>query len=255
MRIKSWIDLPSVLALAITAICCNYGHSATIFSDNFDSYADTAAMQAVWGAAGAGTLSTTTAYSGSQSMSHPGGADNTHNLAADLIPTDANPVILSGKIYDDGAANKRYSIGFRSLSTFPLFEMGNYNSVSGQSYYARINSFPGGGSPDWVSLGAGSGTEGWHSFRAKFTGSSINISVDLKSDGSIDGSYDFNLLGSYGAAGLGVLRLGGPSSLSSPGGGGYFDDISVDVVPEPTSFLLLGLSGMFALVNLRRSQR
>jgi PEP-CTERM motif len=252
MKVTRLTSLASLVALALSA---GNAPAATIFSDNFDSYADTAAMQAVWGAAGAGTLSTTTAYSGSQSMAHPGGADNTHNLAADLIPTDANPVILSGKIYDDGAGNKRYSIGFRSLATFPLFEMGNYNAVSGQSYYARINSFPGGGSPDWVSLGAGSGTEGWHTFRAKFTGSSVNISVDLKSDGSIDGSYNFNLLGSYGAPGLGVLRLGGPSNLSSPGGGGNFDDISVEVVPEPTSFLLLGLGGIFALVNLRRSQR
>jgi hypothetical protein len=250
MRIKPRNALPGVLALAITAVCCSYGNSATIFSDNFDSYADTTAMQAVWGAAGLGTLDTTNGYGGSQAMAHPGGTDNTYNLTSDLIPTDADPVVLSGKIYDDGVGNKRFTIGFRSLATFPLFEMGAFNQDVGEGYYTRVNTFPG-LSPNWVSLGAGGNVEGWHSYRAKFTGSTIDVTIDLNSNGSIDGSYSGNLGGAY-TTGLGQLRLGGPSNLSSTGGGGLFDDIAVEVVPEPTSILALGCGIAALIVGARR---
>lgn len=72
-------------------------HADVYIDDDFASYATTAEMQAVWGAAGAGSLSTTFGYGGGQSMQHPAGADNTFALAADLIPTDANPVVLREK--------------------------------------------------------------------------------------------------------------------------------------------------------------
>ena len=218
--------------------------------DDFESYADTTAMQAIWGAAGAGTLDTANGFSGTQSMAHPGGTDNTINLAADIIPTDAEPVVLRGRILDDGMPNKRFSIGLRSLSTFPLFEMGRYNSVIGEDYYARINTFPG-LSPDWVSLGLGAAVAGWHTFEATFTGTDITVTVDLNSDGILDYNNAFVLAAAY-TTGLGQLRLGGPSNLSSPGGGGNFDDIFLATVPEPATGLWIALSGLGLLVCRRR---
>ena len=217
--------------------------NADVYIDeDFESYANTAEMQAVWGAVGLGSLSTTFGFSGTQSMLHPGGTDNTFALAADLIPTDANPVVLRGKMYDDGASNKRFTIGMRSLSTFPLFEMGRYNyPILGEDYYVRINSFPG-LSPDYVPLGLGGGKTGWHTFEATFTGSDITISVDLYTDSVTDANMVFALGGAYATQGLGVVRLGGPSNLSSPGGGGYYEDIYLAQIPEPKSLALLGLS-------------
>lgn len=251
MSLTRFLSFLGVAALSALIPSIPGASAATIFNDNFDTYADTAAMQAVWGSAGLGTLDTSGGYGGSQAMAHPGGADNTYNLSADLIPTDANPVILTTKIFDDGTGNKRFTIGFRSLTTFPLFEMGSYNSIVGQGYYARINTFPGlSPSPDWVSLGAGANVAGWHTFKAIFSGSAIDVTVDLNSNGSIDGSYNVNM-GPYGTAGLGQLRLGGPSNLTSPGGGGLFDDIVVEVVPEPTSVVLLGC-GIGAVLALKR---
>ena len=234
------------MTLTIAAV-----HAGIYINDDFESYANTAEMQAVWGATGAGTLSTTFGYGGGQSMQHPAGAVNSISLAADLIPTDAQPVVLRGKIYDDAVPNKRFTIGMRSLSTFPLFEMGRYNSVLGEDYYARITTFPGGTSPGYVPLGLGGGKVGWHTFEAVFTGSDITVSVDLYSDDTIDASQVWALGGAYTTLGLGQVRLGGPSGLSSAGGGGYYDDIYLAQIPEPASIVLLGL-GAIGIYRVRR---
>ncbi len=220
--------------------------------DDFESYADTAAMQGVWGAAGLGTLDPTMGLSPTQSMAHPGGTDNTFALGADLIPSNAQPVVLRGAIFDDGAGNKRFSIGFRSLATFPLFEMGMYNSVLNENYFSRITLFPG-ANPSWIPMPGltSMAPAGWHTWEATFTGTDITVTLDLMSDSTIDSTQITALGGAYGADGLGVVRLGGPSNLSSPGGGGNFDDIHLAQIPEPASLTLLALGGL-AVLRRRR---
>ena len=42
-------------------------------------------------------------------MQHPAGTDNTISLAADLIPSDTEPVVLRGVMYDDAVPNKRFT--------------------------------------------------------------------------------------------------------------------------------------------------
>ena len=186
--------VPIALSAVMVSVCA--ANELPLIDDNFEGYANTAEMQAVWGAAGLGTLATTTGFSGTQSMQHPGGADNTIQLAADLFPTDANPIVLRGRMYDDGASNKRFSIGIRSLSTFPLFEMGRYNAVIGQDYYVRMTTFPG-LSVNWVDLGLGAAVQGWHTFEAVFTASDITVSVDLGSDSVVDTTQVFAIIGPY----------------------------------------------------------
>lgn len=241
-----------VALLVMIALITAGAQAATVYiDDDFESYADTAAMQAVWGAAGLGTLDTTNALSPTQSMAHPAGTDNTFTLGADLIPSDTEPVVFRAAIYDDGAGNKRFTIGMRSLNTFPLFEMGHYNS--GEAYYTRITLFPGSTSPGWEPMPGNVGkVQGWHTWEATFTGTDITVTLDLMSDGSIDSTRVTALGGAYGADGLGVVRLGGPSNLSSAGGGGNFDDIYLAQIPEPATMALLGLGGLLLRSRRRR---
>jgi hypothetical protein len=152
--------------------------------------------------------------------------------------------VLSGAIYDDAAGNKRFSIGMRSLNTFPLFEMGMYNSVVGENYYARVTLFPG-ANPSWQPMpGSLPATEGWHTWEATFTGSDITVTLDLLSDSTIDSTMVVPLGDVYGVDGLGQVRLGGPSNLWSAGGGANIDDVYLAQLPEPASLLLLGLGAL-----------
>ena len=239
-----------LLVLGAVALFASAALASTVYiDDDFESYADTAAMQTVWGATGLGTLDTANGLSPSQSMAHPAGVTNKFTLGADLIPSDAEPVVLRGAIYDNANGNKRFTIGMRSLVTFPLFEMGMYNSLAGENYYYRVSTFPG-ANPSWLPMpGSIPATVGWHTFEATFTGSAVTVTLDLLSDGSIESTAVVPLTGAY-TSGLGVVRLGGPSDLSSAGGGGNFDDIYLAQIPEPTSLALLALGGL-ALIRRR----
>src|SRR5512135_1135944 len=84
----------------------------TIFSDNFDSYADQAAMNAVWnvGLAPAGvglTLSTEQAFSPSQSAQAPG-TTTAYTMGHDITPVwglNSAPLTWSFEFYDSTQAN------------------------------------------------------------------------------------------------------------------------------------------------------
>ena len=114
----------------------------------------------------------------------------------------------------------------------------------------RITTFPG-ASPGWIPIGAGAAQQGWHTWEATFTGSDITVTLDLMSDATIDATHVEPLVGAY-TTGLGVVRLGGPSNLSSAGGGGNFDDIYLAQIPEPATLTLLTLGGLF--LNRRRKK-
>src|SRR4051812_25063890 len=102
--------LTTILVALGGAVMAN---AATIFSDNFESYANTAAMQAVWGSAGAGTLDTAAGNPG-QSMKHPGGVSNQHSFTA-TPATDINPIIWQFDFLDDAAGNKRITGALRDV--------------------------------------------------------------------------------------------------------------------------------------------
>jgi len=254
MRVLKTLGLFSIAVLASGLVFSSAVNAATIFSDDFESYADTAAMQAVWGSAGLGTLDASLGNPG-QSMAHPGGTDNIVTVPVQQASA-VNPLVYTADIYDDGAsANKRLTAALRSSSVANLLEMGMYNDPS---HYAVRAVLPG---PNWVAFSNivdDSGNPinnepviGWHRSQVTLDGTNATFTLDLGSTGIINSTEV--LAAAWHANGVDSIRLGGPSSLSSPGGGGNFDNVSLKVVPEPASLALLSLGGLaMALVTGRR---
>ncbi len=258
---KTTFVLVGVLGLAFGV------NAQTVFYDNFDSYADQAAFNAVWnvGIAGGGViLSSDQAYSGSQSAHQ----DLTGKASGiDITPvsgSDAAPIEWSFRFYDSTQeANLRQFATIRdnSPALAQLVAIGAYNDTTltknlftGESvtaadlntYYAcRVAFAPG---PNWFILnteGAGTRSTGWHEIKAVFSDTTVDIYVD----GAL-GMADVQYAAAAGAITFDRLTVG--SGLSSANGVAFYDDVKVTVIPEPTTLALLGLG---ALVFLGRARR
>jgi hypothetical protein len=257
------------LRTALSSILVVVGFSAmaspaTIFSDNFDAYADTAAMQAVWGSTGVGTLDTAVGNLG-QSMRHNGGVSNQHSITG-TPATDASPVKWQFDFLDDGAGNKRLTgalrdVGGSGTGNQAFFEMGRFNSVNDPetsttvSGYAIRTVFVGGPSAasGWITyLGNPSARTGWHRFTATIGATSATFDLDFNADGSVDATRTVALTAGAGKL-YNLVRFGGPSDVTSAGGGWNFDNLSISTVdiPEPLS-LALACLGSIGLIGIRR---
>jgi hypothetical protein len=251
-------------ASLIAAIGVSTASAGPVFMDDFESYADTPAMTIVW-AGSVGSLDTAVGNPG-QSMLHPGGASRTHGIPG-TNPTDLRPLIWKFDFLDDGVGNKRLTgalrdVGGSAAGNQAFFEMGRYNAI-GQpeggpnvSGYGIRHAFVGGipaGAGGWMTYVGNPGVQtGWHQFIATIGDTFATFDLDLQKDGIIDGSRTITIA----AAGkvYNLLRFGGPSDVSSPGGGGNFDNVMVSVVPEPASLALVALAmTALALGGRRRS--
>lgn len=248
------------LALIVSLGFCSVSLATTIFSDDFESYADTTAMNAVWANGGTATLDPNQGNPGS-SLFHPGSAGsfsggNTNTVSvAGLTPTTANPIVYSADIYDDGTSgNKRVTAGLRAAAGANLFEMGMYNNPShyavrvvlpGPSWLAFSNIVDDGGSPI-----SNSPVVGWHRYQVTLDGTQATFTLDLGSTGIINAT-EIVPVAFNGGFPLDQIRLGGPSDFSSAGGGANFDNVSLAVVPEPTTLALLGIAAVGLAVRRR----
>ncbi len=209
----------------------------TIMEDDFESYANTTEMNAVWSepTIGPGTLDTNTGNP-SQSMFHPAGTTNNRVFSA-TIPTDVQPIVWEFDFLDDGTGNKRITGGLRDngdgAALSSILEMGRYNDLADPEGQATVSGygirtvFIEGDPADWVAFeGIPSVEAGWHHFRATIGASSILFELDLQNDGLVDAQRAVSTPGGAGIA-YNVARFGGPSNLSSAGGGGHFDNVRV----------------------------
>ncbi len=240
------------------------GASAAIFFDDFESYADTSAMMAsgAWGDDGGanGTLMTSGGNPG-QYMDHPAGTVAAHVISP-LFPSDTKPIIWEFDFLDTTNSNKRVTGGLRDngggAGLNSILEMGRYNAnydpESGETRdgYGIRTVFIGGDPGNWVTFQGDPAVQaGWHHFKAIIKATSILFELDLGKDGIVDGQ---RLVTTSDTSGIGynILRLGGPSNLSSTGGGAGFDNVSIDQVPEPATIGLLGMAGLALLRRKRR---
>lgn len=253
---KTLLTACAALALGASASAA----TTTVIDEDFESYADTAALGGAW-ALSDGTLDTVLG-NGGNSLNHPAtsgsfSGGNTNSQSFTAIQQAADTVIrFSVDIYDDGtSANKRVSAGLRAAAASNLIELGMYNSPS---HYVYRQVLFAAGNPSWVAFSdivddagdpiANAPVEGWHTFAAKITEDEITYTLDLNGDGFINASS--TVAATATASGWDIVRLGGPSDLSSAGGGANFDNISltVTVIPAPaaatTGLLLAGLGAM-----------
>lgn len=258
----------SFAALTVATLCgASAAHAQTIVNEDFESYADTAALGGVW-TLGDGTLDTTEGNPGN-SLNHPGtggsftGA-NTNSIGfAPVYPVAGEVLTFKADIFDDGASNnERNTAGLRTAAGANIIEMGHYNSPShyairtvlfgagsGASYVAFDNIVDDSGAP----VDAETPVAGWHRYIAEITEAAITFSLDLNSDGNVNSTIVVNAT-QNGSNAFDIIRLGGPSDLGSSFGGVKFDNVSLalTVVPEPASLVLLG-AGSLAMLRRRRA--
>lgn len=217
-----------------------------IVSDDFN-YGSLASLQANWSNPTGLTLETENGNP-APSGGHDGSA-SAHNWTGgtfSVIPTAANPLVLTVDIFSTGAGNQRNTVGLRSGAN-PLFEMGIYNAFGvddsglgelGNGVGVRILNFA--GNEGWVKLDAH--YTGWSRWEATFT----DVSLDVRIDHDLDGTWEveFNSTGTTPSGAFSDLRFGGPSALASAGGGFAVDNVVLQTIPEPSGIALLALGAL-----------
>ena len=252
------------ITLSVAGVClaASSAHAVSIVDEDFESYSSTAELGQVWNL-GDGTLDTSLGNPGN-SMRHPGnGGNNTNSLSFTTVyPAEGEVLTFKADIFDDGGSNnERNTAGLRDAAGANIIEMGHYNnpshyairtvlfgSGSDQGFVAFPNIVDDAGAP----VPAATPVAGWHRYIAEVTDTAVTFSLDLNSDGNVNSSFTRNVT-QNGAFGFNIVRLGGPSGVSSPAGGVNFDNIAVDldVIPEPTSLALLGVGGAMVLRRRR----
>lgn len=255
------------LTIALAAVLVIGGSAFGSLIENFDGYADQGAFQVAWRPYTA---------NGSSMVYDPGagrnGGGGVHGYgtvnyqmrnARDLdsftayYGTDANPVKFEYWLYDtnpgapaapNGARNfneiRAYSeSGIPAYGTGGLqglIAMGLYNNpVSDDNYHARVYF---GGVNAWYNLNTPR-TTGWHKLTSYIGDSTIKFYVDGTLDTTV-ALLDKTRLFAFDGVVIG-------SGLTSGNYDASFDDLSVQMVPEPVTLILLAAGGLF----LRRSRR
>ncbi len=246
-----------------------------VVSENFESYADTAAMSAVW-AGFDGVLMNeidddqdlTPEVTGIGNFAfHPGGSVNTLNLASPIFATSEEWIRLKVDIYDNATNldpffplipdNKRMSLGLRSTTPANLIELGMFNNPTHFAYRAAlfqsVNSTP---NPNWQAWDMGTEPVGanpaapvnrfrggaWYTYQVTIKPDSLVFEFDLDFDGTFDFSAEhFDIIPT--AAGFNQLRFGSPSGIASSGGGVTFDNILLEIIAADAPALDGDLNG------------
>jgi hypothetical protein len=250
---KGLVGSLGVLALGVVTSSAS---AALIFSDDFNSYADDAALAVNW-PLGSGTTSDNYLATDANDATNKfvQAAATTTNVGrrdhaiTPFVPTTTTPLTVKFTFIDQtGTASgirqyNQVTANNGSAALSQLIAMGEYNNATNQDnskYQARV-AF---GSSNWFNLNA-SRSAGPHEFIEEIFSDHVNFYVD----GALDTTktYTADVSGGFNS-----VRLG--SALSSANGGAGFDNVSVstDAVPEPAALGLLGLGGLMTFRRRRR---
>ncbi|MFH1745916.1 MAG: dockerin type I domain-containing protein [Planctomycetota bacterium] len=176
----------------------------SVIDDDFESYADQAAMEAVWTQAGAGTvlldvtMDATGPPNGAQSTQVPDDPDpdvpppaymtRVLELGGEfIVPTETEPVVWNVDIYDPvGPDPDRTVVEWVELNHYGgpdwfLVHIGAFDSITDPNTYDFRAT--GNGGPNWVDLNefdAPLREVGWHNFTMVHKGLRIDVYVDGK---------------------------------------------------------------------------
>ncbi len=255
------------LALLLAAMPAQ---GAVIFSDDFESYLNTAQLIApgAWGDNNAANIALSTTLN---AAGNPGQALNTQRAsnATALIsaqhtipnstPSNTAPLIWSFDFFDDGVGNKRVTGGLRNTSASALLEMGRFNSVANvenanalvSGYAVRAVNVGGtpAGNSGWVTfVGNPAIQAGWHTFTATILADYILFELDFGANGTVNASRIINT-STGGSEIYNVLRLGGPSDVSSAGGGASFDNVLLATFETTKGVFSTGVGSFSTVVD------
>lgn len=261
---KHIVTLILAAALAVPTL------AAVVFQDNFE-YTDQAAFEAAWTATTTAKmqLSTDQAHSPVKSAYSEGSLARRHyrNFGLEAVPSDTNPLLAeywmwvpdvssNGRQYSEIRAYGGGSFGQGSLDE--LMAIGCYNGsvvspsnpsvaiAANQTLFQARVAF-GYATPSgvngWINLdapGVPTRTPGWHKLGIKVKGSGVlEFYVDDFLGASInDSSFATHSFDSF------ILGSGLVSGASGAYRSAYYDDVNVEIVPEPASLALLALGGL-----------
>ncbi len=230
--------------LCLSAMACG----AILIQDDFESYADQAAFLAAWPPVTTAVMELTTANANSPTHSVFSNGDlarrHYRNFGAEITPSDAEPLWAEFWMTVPEANNNArqyceirayHDGGYGQGALDELYAIGLYNGIAnpGNNFQARV-AF---GGPNWINLdlpGAPTRTPGWHKFGIEVRGAGV---INFYVDGILSGTATDtspNALDDF------ILGSGLTSNPAAPQSS-YYDDILVQVVPEPAALGLLAL--------------
>jgi hypothetical protein len=198
-----------VLAGVPSAYC-----DTTIVNDNFESYADQAAMLAAWPSTAAGNVTTalvTDAVNYPNIQGHAAEFDGSVGFGAStanrwatpfsIVPDATHSILLTADIGDDAtSANKKNTVGLRNSSGANIIEIGVFNANPCPFYCMRAVNFPGGDqltpgatNPTWAQMPLpatldtpGEVGKGFNRYQVEITPTTLTFRIDLHADGIIN---------------------------------------------------------------------